>query len=65
MLQAAVGIGAGTVDDYAGTIASPDVEHAEWRLWHGRWQGCLLKLARVRRWTETKRIRDIDGAQAL
>jgi hypothetical protein len=54
VLNAAVGLGAGTVVAYLGEIARHNIERAKWRLWHGRWKGCLIKLASVSRWTEAK-----------
>jgi hypothetical protein len=64
-LQTATGLGAGTVDSYVGMIAHRDIEHAKWRLWHGRWKGCLIKLAGIRRWTAAARFRDIEGVRPL
>ena len=64
-LQTATGLGAGTVDSYVGMLAHRDIEHAKWRLWHGRWKGCLIKLAGIRRWTEAARFRDIEGLRPL
>ena len=64
-LQTATGLAAGTVDAHAGMIAVRDIEHAKWRLWHGRWEGCLIKLACLSRWTEAKTIRDIEGVRVL
>ena len=64
-LQTAVGLGTGTVPAYTGMVACRDIEHAKWRLWRGRWQGCLIKLARLSRWTEAKSIRHIEGVRAL
>ncbi len=64
-LQTATGLGAGTINDYVGTITSRDIEHAKWRLWHGRWRGCLIKLARVYHWTAARSIRDVEGVRAL
>lgn len=65
VLNAAVGLGAGTVDAYLGEIARHNIERAKWRLWHGRWKGCLIKLAEVCRWTEVKSFREIDGITVL
>jgi hypothetical protein len=65
VLSAAKGLGAGTVDAYLGEIARHDIERAKWRLWHGRWKGCLIKLAGVSRWTEAKCVRDVEGVSAL
>ncbi len=42
-----------------------DVERAKWRLWHGRWKGCLIKLAEVRRWLGSGSIRHIVGVRSL
>jgi hypothetical protein len=64
-LRAAVGLGAGTVNAYVGNIAHRDVERAKWRLWHGRWRGCLIKLAGVCQWTKAKSIADVEGVRAL
>jgi hypothetical protein len=30
-------------------IVHRDIEQAKWRLWHGRWKGCLIKLAGTKR----------------
>ena len=49
VLQAATGLGAGTVDAPLGEPCRRQIEHAKWRLWHGRWRGCLVKLASVYR----------------
>lgn len=64
-LQTATGLGAGTINDYVGTITSRDIEHAKWRLWHGRWRGCLIKLSRVCHWADARSIRNIEGVRAL
>jgi hypothetical protein len=64
-LQTATGLGAGTVDALVGMTAHRDIEHAKWRLWHGRWKGCLIKLAGILRWTEAARFRDIEGIRPL
>lgn len=64
-LLAASGLGAGTVDAYLGEIGRRDIERAKWRLWHGRWKGCRTKLAGICRWTEAKRIRDVEGVPTL
>jgi hypothetical protein len=64
-LRAAVGVGAETVDAHVGNIVHRDVEHAKWRLWHGRWRGCLIKLAGVYRWTKAKSTANVEGVQAL
>ncbi len=64
-LNAATGLGAGTVGAYLGEIARHDVERAKWRLWHGRWKGCLIKLAGISRWTEAKCVRDVEGVSTL
>ena len=53
------------VSAYAGVVACRGIEYAKWRLWHVRWQGCLIKLARLSRWTEAKSIRDIEGVRLL
>jgi hypothetical protein len=64
-LQTASGLGTGTVNAHLGLIAYLSIESAKWRLWHGRWKGCLIKLAEVCRWTELKSFREIDGIRAL
>ncbi len=43
--QAALGLGVGTGDAHRGELSRRDVERAKWRLWRGRWKGCLIKLA--------------------
>ena len=64
-LRTAVGVGAETVDAYIGNIVHRDVEHAKWRLWHGRWRGCLIKLVGVCRWTRAKSTANVKGVQTL
>ena len=64
-LKATVGLGAGIVDAYIGGIARRNIEHAKWRLWHGRWKGCLIKLADVYHWTKAQQIRNIDGVRSF
>jgi hypothetical protein len=64
-LRSAVGLGAGTVGAYASEIVRRDLVRAKWRLWLGRWRGCLIKLAGVCRWTEAKNIGNIEGVGAL
>ena len=65
VLKSAAGLGAGTANAHFGEVSRRNVERAKWRLWHGRWKGCLTKLANVYRWTETRSIRDIVGAETL
>ena len=36
VLQAAIGLGVGTVDAHLGEPSRGDIEHAKWRLWHGQ-----------------------------
>jgi len=64
-LQTATGLGAGTTDAYLSRQMRHDIERAKWRLWHGRWKGCLIKLSAIRRWTEAKSIDQIAGAGVL
>jgi hypothetical protein len=64
-LNAAIGLAAGTADARLGEPRRYDIEHAKWRLWHGRWKGCLVKLTSVYRWTETRTIRDVTGIRTL
>lgn len=64
-LQTATGLGAGTPDAHLSSQKRHDIERAKWRLWHGRWKGCLIKLAGIRRWTEGKSSRQIAGAEVL
>ena len=64
-MQTASGLGTGTVNAHLGLIAYLSIESAKWRLWHGRWKGCLIKLAEVCRWTEVKSFREIDGITPL
>ena len=65
VLKAASGLGAGTVDANLGKSRRHDIEHAKWRLWHGRWKGCLVKLADVYRWTKAKSVRNVAGVRTL
>jgi hypothetical protein len=64
-LNAAIGLGAETADAHLGQPRRYDIEHAKWRLWHGRWKGCLVKLASVYRWTKTRTARDVAGIITL
>jgi hypothetical protein len=64
-LQTATGLGAGTVDAHLGTIAHRGIKHAKWRLWHGRWQGCLIRLVRVYHWSQAKGFRHVEGMRPL
>jgi hypothetical protein len=65
VLKSAAGLGAGTANAHLGALARRDIGGAKWRLWHGRWKGCLVKLAGVRGWTETRTIRDTVGVEVL
>src|SRR5262249_32977230 len=38
---------------------------AKWRLWHGRWKGCLIKLVHLQQWTQTRAFRDVEGMRTL
>ena len=60
VLKVAAGVGARTSE-----IQRSDVERAKWCLWHGRWKGCLIKLATLHRRIDAERIRDIKGVAAL
>lgn len=60
-LQAARGLGAGTVEKHLADKAVRGLERAKWRLWHGRWPGCQRKLAALCRWTQSKPLRDVAG----
>jgi len=64
-LQAARGLGTGTADKHLADEAVRRLEHAKWRLWHGRWTGCRRKLAGLYRWTEHKHRREIAGIDRL
>ena len=64
-LRAAAGLGAGTLDAWLGKRRHRDLERAKWRLWHGRWKGCLIKLVEVRRWLGSGSIRHIAGVRSL
>ena len=64
-MQTTRSLGTGTVYAHLGMIAHPDIESAKWRLWHGRWKGCLLKLAEVCRWTEARSFREVAGIRTL
>jgi hypothetical protein len=44
-LQTAIGLGAGTVDAHLVAIARHGIKRAQWRPWHGRWQGCLIQFS--------------------
>jgi hypothetical protein len=43
--QAAIGLGAGTVNAHLGDPSRCEIAHANWRLWLSRRKGCLVKLA--------------------
>ena len=65
VLQAGTGLDAGTVDALLGEPCRRQIERAKWRLWHGRWRDCLVKLASVYRWTKARSIRDVVSVQTL
>lgn len=52
-------------DAYLSSQMRHDIERAKWHLWHGRWKGCLIKLAAIRRGTEAKNICQVAGAEVL
>jgi hypothetical protein len=60
-LQAGRGLGTGSADTDLTDEAVRELEHAKWRLWHGRWPGCRRKLAAIGRWTQRKHVRDVVG----
>jgi hypothetical protein len=60
-LQTATGLGIGTVDAHPGAISHGGIKRAKGRLWHGRWQECLIQLVRVSHWPQAKRSRDVEG----
>jgi len=64
-LQAARGLGAGTVDTHLAEEAVRRLKRAKWRLWHGRWPGCRRKLAALCRWTKRKHLCDVTGIGRL
>ncbi len=64
-LQAARGLGAGTVDTHLADEAIRGLERAKWRLWHGRGTGCRRKLAALCRWTKRKHLCDVIGIGRL
>jgi hypothetical protein len=64
-LKAASGLGAATAHAYLGHLTKRNIERAKWRLWHGRWKGCLIKLSGICRWAETRSIREITGVRAV
>src|SRR5580692_2024001 len=63
--RAAAGLGAGSASTYLGEICRQDIEPAKWRLWHGRWKGCLIKLAGINSWTLAKSIHDMAGVEIV
>jgi hypothetical protein len=65
VLRAAAGLGAGSAGAHLGEICRRDIERAKWCLWHGRWKGCLIKLAGINRWTQAKSIRDTAGIETV
>ena len=62
-LQTARGLDA--ADAKLADEAARGLEHAKWRLWHGRWIGCRRKLAGLYRWTKRKHVREITGIGRL
>jgi hypothetical protein len=64
-LQSARGLGTGAPDADLADEAVRNLEHAKWRLWHGRWTGCRRKLASLDRWTKRKHLREIAGVDRL
>jgi hypothetical protein len=62
-LQTARGLGA--ADAKLADEAARGLEHAKWRLWHGRWIGGRRKLAGLYRWTKRKHVREITGIDRL
>src|SRR4051794_25697979 len=64
-LQAARGLGAGTVEAPLADEAMRGLERAKWRLWHGRWPGCRRKLAALCRWTQRQPLREVAGISRL
>src|ERR1700712_3320927 len=62
-LQAARGLGA--ADAHLAVEAVGGLEHAKWRLWHGRWPGCRRKLAALCRWARRTSICDMVGIRRL
>ena len=64
-LRAAAVLGAQTPNAWLGEQRRRDIESAKWRLWHGRWKRCLVKLAEVRQWLGAGSIRNIAGVRAL
>jgi hypothetical protein len=63
--QAANRLDIGTAYAHLGEPNRRDIEHGQWRLWHGRWKGCLIKFARVYRGTKARCIRDVAGVETL
>jgi len=64
-LQAARGLGAGSVDTSLADAAVRGPERARWRLWHGRWPECRRKLAAPCRWARREPVRDVAGIGRL
>jgi len=62
-LQTARGLGAADAD--LADEAVRNLEHAKWRLWHGRWIGCRRKLAGLCRWAKRKHVRGIARIDRL
>jgi hypothetical protein len=60
-LQAGRGLGTGSADTDLTDEAVRELEHAKWRLWHGRWPGCRRKLMALCRWTQRKHVRGMAG----
>ncbi len=64
-LQAARGLGAGTVEARLADMAVRGLGRAKWRLWHGDWPGCRRKLAALGRWAGRESVREVAGADKL
>jgi hypothetical protein len=64
-LQTATGLGVGAPEPYLGRIACRDLNRAKWRLWHGRWKGCLIRLVHLRQWTQARAFRDVASMDAF
>ena len=57
--------GPGVVDAHLAAEAVRGLERAKWRLWHGRWPGCLGKLAALCRWARRISVHGIAGIARL
>lgn len=62
-LQAARGLGAATDSAYLCNHPVRDLASAKWKLWHGRSNSCLGRLASLAHWFDAAHVRNARGAE--